>query len=302
MKKNSKIYIDSEVIMEYTLKYDNIQIGINSRGAEQEHLIYNGKDYMRERDEYWNRKAPVLFPIVGKLRDLKTYIDGKLYSMNQHGFARDLEFVLEKKGENYLTFLSTYSDETLKMYPFKYELRITYAITHNKVSVKYLVTNKGKDKMYFNIGGHPGFKLPMYEKEKFEDYSVIFDTVENFDAPTVNLENGTLNFDSTIPYKDIKKIKLDYKYFEIDAIVIPNIKSKKVLLVNKNKKGIAFSYNNFNTLAIWTKPNAPFVCLEPWKGYADHSDSDYNFIKKDDIVALKQNESYECGYDIEILD
>ena len=90
--------------------------------------------------------------------------------------------------------------------------------------------------------------------------------------------------------------------FDLNAIVIPNIKSKKVLLVNKNKKGIAFSFNNMNTLAIWTKPNAPFVCLEPWQGYADHSDSNYDFISKDDIVKLNYNESYVCGYDITILD
>lgn len=288
--------------MEYTLKCGNMQIAINSRGAEQEHLIYNGKDYMRIRDEFWNRKAPVLFPIVGKLRDLKTYINGNLYSMNQHGFARDLEFDVDSITDNKITFVSKYTDETLRMYPFKYQLQISYEIDGNTLHVRYTVTNKGKDKMYFNIGGHPGFKLPMYEGENFEDYSVKFETTENFNAPTVNMENGTLNFIDTIPYENIDKIDLNYKYFEIDAIVIPNIKSKKVKLVNKQDKGIEFSYYNMNTLAIWTKPNAPFVCLEPWKGYADHTDSDYNFIKKDDIVKLKQNESYVCGYDVTILD
>ena len=288
--------------MEYTLKSGNIQIGINSRGAEQEHLIYNGKDYMRVRDEFWNRKAPVLFPIVGKLRDLKTYIDGKLYSMNQHGFARDLEFTLESKSDNKLTFISIYSDDTLKMYPYKYNLRISYEIEGNTLKVRFEVVNKGKDKMYFNIGGHPGFRLPMYDNEKFEDYKVVFEEEESFDAPTVNMENGTLDFNNTIPYKNIKEIKLDYKYFEIDAIVAPHLKSRSVKLVNKKGKGIKFSYVGFNTLAIWTKPNAPFVCLEPWQGYADHSDSNYDFISKDDIVKLDYNESYVCGYDITILD
>ena len=288
--------------MEYTLKKGNIQIGINSRGAEQEHLIYNGKDYIRERDSFWNRKAPILFPIVGKLRDLKTYINGNLYSMNQHGFARDLEFELESQEESKITFVSTYSKDTLKLYPFKYELKVTYEIKENSVLVSFEVTNKGQDKMYFNIGGHPGFRLPLYEGEKFEDYSVVFEKEESFDAPTVNLENGTLNFKDTISYKNIKKIDLNYKYFEIDAIVAPSLKSREVKLVNKNGKGILFKYNGFNTLAIWTKVNAPFVCLEPWKGYADHTDSDYNFIKKDDIVKLNYNEKYVCGYEICILD
>ncbi len=288
--------------MEYSLRYKDIQISINSRGAEQEHLLYKGKDYMRERDEFWNRKAPFLFPIVGKLRDLKTYINGNLYSMNQHGFLRDREFELETKSENSLTFINTFSDDTLKLYPFKYQVRIKYEIKENGLAIDIEVTNKGKDKMYFNIGGHPGFRLPMYEGDKFEDYKVVFEQVENFDAPTVNLENGTLDFNHTIKYDNIDKINLDYKYFEIDAIVNPRVKSKYVKLINKNNKGIKFSYYGFNSLAIWTKVNAPFVCLEPWMGYADHTDSDYNFIKKDDIVSLKTNEVYKCGYMIEILD
>ena len=288
--------------MEYSLKYKDIQISVNSRGAEQEHLIYNGKDYIRQRDEFWNRKAPFLFPIVGKLRDLKTYIDGNLYSMNQHGFLRDREFELESKTDNSLTFISTYSEDTLKLYPFKYQVRIKYEIKDCGVAIDIEVTNKGKEKMYFNIGGHPGFRLPMYDNEKFDDYSVVFEKTEDFDAPTVNLQNGTLDFNHTIRYDHIDRIDLNYKYFEIDAIVIPKVKSREVKLVNKKNKGIRFNYHGFNSLAIWTKPNAPFVCLEPWMGYADHSDSDYNFIKKDDIVTLKANEVYKCGYSVEILD
>lgn len=287
--------------MEYVLKYDDLEIVVNSKGAEQEHLYYRGKDYMRVRDDFWNRKAPVLFPIVGKLRDLKTYINGELFSMPQHGFARDLEFELFKQEANRVILFHSYDDETLRVYPYKFQLYIEYRIEGKKLKVRYNVVNKGKENMHFNIGGHPGFKLPMYENDKFEDYSVIFDETESWEAPTVS-SNGTLNFKDTISYKNIDRIDLNYKYFEIDAIVIPNIKSRKVKLVNKENKGIEFAYKNFNTLAIWTRPNAPFVCLEPWRGYADHNDSDYDFLKKDDLVTLRSNESYTFGYDITILD
>lgn len=288
--------------MNYILKHDELEIEINSHGAEQEHLHYLGKDYMRVRDEFWNRKAPVLFPIVGKLRDLRTFIDSKEYHMNQHGLARDLEFKLKSQKDDELVFSVTYDDETLIHYPYKFELDISYKLKGRKEIVTYTVKNIDDKDIYFNIGGHPGFRLPMYENEKFEDYKVEFECVEDFNAPTVNLENGTLDFVHTIPYKNISKIDLNYKYFEIDAIVVPNIKSKYVKLVNKNNKGILFEYNNFNTLAIWTKPNAPFVCLEPWKGYADHSDSNYDFKSKDDIVKLKKNETCAFSYSVEILD
>ena len=288
--------------MNYILKHDELEICINSKGAEQEHLIFKGKDYMRIRDEYWNRKAPILFPIVGKLKDLKTFIDSKEYHMNQHGFARDMEFELFEKKNDELVFKVTSNEDSLKIYPYKFDLKISYKIEGRKVTVTYTVLNIDDKEIYFNIGGHPGLRMPMYEGEKFDDYKVEFEKAEDFDAPTVDLTYGTLNFIDTIPYHNISKIDLNYKYFEIDAIVIPNIKSKYVKLVNKNDKGVLFEYNNFNTLAIWTRPNAPFVCLEPWKGYADHTDSNYDFKSKDDIVKLDVNKEISFSYAITILD
>lgn len=286
--------------MLYCKKYKDIEIIINSRGAEQESLIYNGFDYMRKRDEYWNRKAPVLFPIVGKLRDLKTNIDGAFYSMNQHGFARDREFQLNKEDENSLEFLLQYDDETLKIYPYKFNLYVKYTIKDKEVLVEFIVKNVSDSDIFFNIGGHPGFRLPMNDNEKFDDYSIIFSEEENFDAPSVE-SNGTLNFDITTQFRNIKKIDLEYKYFEIDAIVLPHLKSRSVELVNKENKGIKFDFDGFNSFAIWTRPNAPFVCLEPWQGYADKYNSDYNFKAKDDIVRLESGREYKAMYSVRIL-
>lgn len=285
--------------MLYNKKVNNIEIVINSRGAEQESLLVDGKEYMRTRDEFWNRKAPVLFPIVGKLRDLKTYIDGELYSMNQHGFARDKEFKLYEETNNSLEFVLEWDNDTLKLYPYKFNLFIKYTVEENKVSVDIKIKNVDKKDIYFNIGGHPGFKLPMEDGLKFEDYTVEYEFEENFDAPGVE-SNGTLNFSNYEEWRNVKTINLDYKYFEIDAIVAPHLKSRWVTLTHDGK-GIKFNYYGFNTLAIWTKPNAPFVCLEPWLGYADRHDSDFEFIHKDDIVRLKKDEDYTVGYSVEIL-
>jgi len=287
--------------MEYVLKYDDLEIVVNSKGAELEKIMYKGKDYMRVRDEYWNRISPILFPIVGNLKDLKTYISGELFLIPQHGIARDSEFKLFKRTNNQLIFYLKYNETTLKTYPYKFMLFVVFRIINKRLQVRINVVNKGKENMYFNVGGHPGFRIPLRDDESFEDYSVEFEKTETFDAPTVE-KNGTLNFDVTDKYKDVDKISLNYKLFAIDAIVIPQIKSRWVKLVNKKGKGIKFSFKKFNSLAIWSRPNAPFVCLEPWQGYADRYDSNYDFLTKDDLVRLRKEESYTCEYNIEILD
>ena len=290
--------------MEFKISNKYLELTVSSHGAEKQTLISKETNinYLRDVDKYWNRKAPLLFPIVGKLRDLKTFINNKEYSMNQHGFVRDQEFELYSQSESELVLVNKFNEETLKKYPFEYQVFVKYTLVEKTLYTEFIVQNLDYQVIPFNYGGHPGFRLPLYENETFEDYSVKFEKTENFDAPTVNLENGTLNFDKTIPYKNIDEIKLDYKYFEIDAIVIPEVKSQSVKLVNKDNKGIKFDFLGFPSLAIWTKPNAPFVCLEPWIGYADHSDSNYQFIEKDNMQFLNPGETFQATYAITILD
>ena len=290
--------------MEFKISNKYLELTVSSHGAEKQALVSKETNinYLRDVDNYWNRKAPLLFPIVGKLRDLKTFINNKEYSMNQHGFVRDQEFELYSQTESEIVLVNKFNEETLKKYPFEYQVFVKYTLVEKSLYTEFIVKNLDYQVIPFNYGGHPGFRLPLYENETFEDYSVKFEKTENFDAPTVNLENGTLNFDKTIPYKNIDEIKLNYKYFEIDAIVIPEVKSQSVKLVNKDNKGIKFDFLGFPSLAIWTKPNAPFVCLEPWIGYADHSDSNYQFIEKDNMQFLNPGETFSATYTITILD
>lgn len=289
--------------MEFSIKNEFLELCVLSHGAEKKSLISNeGINYLRDKDEFWNRRAPLLFPIVGKLRDLKTFINNKEYHMNQHGFLRDQEFELYEKKDNEITLVNKYNEDTLKMFPFEYKVYVTYTLKGKSLDTCVKVVNEDWQVIPFNYGGHPGFRCPLYAGECFEDYSVKFEKTENFDAPLVVLENGTLDFDNTVPYRNIDEIKLDYKYFETDAIVIPSVKSKSVKLVNKEGKGIKFDFKDFPSLAIWTKPNAPFVCLEPWIGYADKYNSNYQFIEKDNIIFLNPGEEFSATYSITILD
>lgn len=290
--------------MEFKISNKYLELTVSSHGAEKQTLVSKQTNisYLRDIDQYWNRRAPLLFPIVGKLRDLKTFINNKEYSMNQHGFLRDQEFELYSQTENELVLVNKFNEETLKKYPFEYQVFVKYTLVEKTVYTEFIVQNLDYQVIPFNYGGHPGFKVPLYENETFNDYKVVFEKTENFDAPTVKLDNGTLDFVNTISYKNINEINLDYKYFEIDAIVIPNVKSQSVKLVNKENKGIKFDFLGFPSLAIWTKPNAPFVCLEPWIGYADHHDSNYQFIEKDNMQFLNPEEKFSVTYAITILD
>jgi hypothetical protein len=212
--------------MDYKINNEYLELTISTHGAEKQSLVSKetGISYLRDIDQYWNRHAPLLFPIVGKLRDLKTIINNKEYSMNQHGFLRDQEFEVFSQKENEIVLVNSYNEETLKMYPFKYKVYVKYTLNGKQLDTEFKVVNEDYQVIPFNYGGHPGFKLPLYENETFEDYKIVFEEEENFDAPTVMLDSGTLNFIDTIKYEKVKELQLNYKYFEIDAIVNPKIK------------------------------------------------------------------------------
>ena len=184
--------------MEFKISNQYLELVVSSHGAEKQALYCkeNNINYLRDVDKYWNRHAPLLFPIVGKLRDLKTNINNREYSMNQHGFVRDQEFELYSQTENELVLVNTYNEDTLKMYPFRYKVFVKYTLVDKTVHTEFKVVNEDYQVIPFNYGGHPGFRLPLYENETFEDYCVEFEKVENFDAPRVVLENGTLDFDT----------------------------------------------------------------------------------------------------------
>lgn len=292
--------------MNYTIKNEYLEAVINSKGAELYSLkSVAGIEYIWQRDpKYWGYCAPVLFPIVGTLKDKKTIINEKEYFMNNHGFLRTQDFEVLHQSETEISFVNTFNNDTLRVYPFKYKVIITYSLKDKALRTNYKVVNEDEQKLPFNIGGHPAINCPLYDGEKFTDYSIHFEKGESFSSPKVE-SDGTLNFDEAgVVYQDLNVLNLDYNLFSIDTIVIPRVRSSFVTLLNKNNKGIKFSFPNFKSFAIWTPygKDAPFVCLEPWIGYGDRNTSDFYFTKKDDIILLKSLEEYNVFYDIEVIE
>lgn len=271
-----------------------LEIQTVNKGAELVSAKLNGIEKIHDGKNFWNRHSPVLFPIVGKLKNGKTTIGGKTYEMGQHGFARDMEF--EKIDENYYVLKS--NEETLKKFPFEFELYISYEVNENKLTTKYKVINKSEELMIFGLGGHPAFVCD-YSSGK---YRIEFEKEEN-DIEILELENGLISNKNIQTSKYIKenRIFLDKHTFENDAIIMKNLKSTKVFLKTETKKVLTFDFSGFPYLAIWSKPEANFICIEPWFNTADKVDSNGIFEEKEDLIELKPNKVFEAKYSVEFF-
>lgn len=268
-----------------------LEIKTSKKGAELISVKLKGFEKMHDGESYWNRHSPVLFPIVGKLKDGKTSIEGKIYEMGQHGFARDMEF--EEIGEN--SYVLKSNEETKKKYPFDFKLYISYNVSGDKLTTKYKVVNKSDRQMIFGLGGHPAYRCE-YATGK---YRLEFDDVED-EIEIYQLENGLLKNSPEKLNKFIKenRIFLDNKTFENDAIIMKNIKSRKVYLKTESKTVLSFEFEKFPYLAIWSKPDAPFICIEPWFNTADKVDSNGIFEEKEDLIELNPNQKFEAEYSV----
>lgn len=278
------------------LKYQNKMIIIDLLGGELINFSLGRVNYIREKDEIWNRCAPHLFPIVGRLKDNEYCFSGKTYPMNGHGFLRDSEFYLIKKTKNMIVIGFNSNDNTKKIYPFDFMIMITYKLTSKGLIQMVKIINKGNNKMHFNIGEHPGFNL----FSDIENYQVIFNKKESFISPSVSLDK-LLDFSKpNVQYKNIKSIRLNNELFIEDAIINSNVKSSKVIL-KSNDYSLQYSFKGYKTFAIWTKPNNSFICLEPWIGYADKVDSNKELLNKGQLITLNKNSSKKFITKIKVI-
>ena len=272
-----------------------LQIDSKKYGAELISIKLDGKEKLHQGNLFWNRHAPVLFPIVGQIKEGRTIIYGKEYQMSQHGFARDMEFEEIEKSNFKHKYLLKSNEETLKKYPFLFELYITHIVDENTLITEYEVINKDNKKMLFGLGGHPAF-LCDYSSG---DYEIEFDKKEE-SIEFLKLENGLLSNNRFENIMNNNKIRLHENIFDEDAIIMKNINSKIVSLINSktNKKVLDFDFTGFPYLAIWSKKGAPFVCIEPWFNTADKVDSDGIFENKENILTLNPNEKFNCKYKV----
>lgn len=271
---------------------------INTKGAElnsfknsqtNTEYIWNGNP------DFWGKHSPVLFPIVGALKDDCYFYEGKKYNLSRHGFARDFEFEVIASSSIAASFLLKQNPEIRAKYPFEFELQMDYKLVDNSLIISYIIRNKSNGEMPFSIGAHPAFALP----NSFTEYSLEFEKEENL--ITHELENNLFSGKTRAINLDKTNLPLTYSLFEKDALVFKTIQSKKVTILENQEPLLKVNFEDFSSLGIWTVQNAPFICIEPWIGFADDATSNGNLFDKTNIQILKENSSFEASFSIEIL-
>ena len=264
-------------------------------GAELKSLHANGKENViwQVDETFWNRSAPILFPVVGRLKNNQYEWKSEDYQMLQHGFARNQRFEIIEKEDSFAIFQLKSNIQTLSQYPFDFILKIRYELIGNQLLVAYTVVNQSNELLPFSIGGHPGFQL----YGKLEEYHLRFP--EKFMTHNHLIDNGLYTGEKELLSVD-KDFNLKTDYFESDAIVFKTPLFNEVTLCRSSHPVVTLRCQDWTAVGFWTKKNAPFFCIEPWWGWADHTDTSGKLTDKKGLIWLEAGKRKEFQFDIEV--
>lgn len=288
----------------FTIENENLTVTISAKGAELQ-SIYNRDltiEYMWNGDAaFWAKRAPVLFPIIGTLKNNSYYLNGKSYQLGRHGFARDMNFDLTAQTRNAITLTLESNETTLAGYPFIFRFDVKYELAGNSIKTRYRVINMGESIMYFSVGGHPAFKLPLVENIHYNDYYLEFNHPERAGRWPIS-EDGLIETKPTELLNNTNRLPLTKELFYKDALVFKGLASNSVMLrSDKDPHGLSFDFTGFPYLGIWAAKNADFVCIEPWCGIADSVHTDQQLVHKEGIQSLQAAKSFERSWSVTVF-
>lgn len=293
--------------MRFELSYKNLRAAAESLGGELVSLVdQTDTEYIWGGEApFWHGRNPVLFPVVGKLRDDRITVNGKSYGMKQHGFARRSEFTVVEQAQDHIVFELRENEQTLTQYPFPFILQVRHQLTEQGFSTTYRVENTGTETLPFCIGAHTAFRCPLREDEQFEEYQIVFDQPEEASTMLYNEQKAVRHTarEALLDHQD--RFSLDYAVFaRLDTIMLEGLRSAGVSLRNeKSGRGVRMEFPGFPMIAFWTQgvQKAPFICLEPWHGCADVENEDGTLQGKRHCICLQPGESKELTYTVSIL-
>jgi galactose mutarotase-like enzyme len=258
------------------LENEVLRVEVATKGAELQTIVNKvfGIEYLwNGNPSFWAKRSPILFPIVGSLKNNTYFYQGKSYQLPRHGFARDMDFEVEKQSPKEITLLLRSNAETITNYPFDFEFRIRYQILGDELSTEYLISNTGSGILLFSVGGHPAFRLPLTANTTYSDYYLRFEEKENLSRWPIS-KDGLIQTQPIPVLEDSNRLNLQKSLFYQDALVFKYPASSEIsVLSGKTPHGIQFQMGEFPFLGIWSSKDADFICLEPWCGIADSVNS-----------------------------
>lgn len=291
--------------MLYTIQTPQMRVTIDSLGAQLMSITAaDGTEYLWGGDEaYWRNRAPNLFPYVGRLTEGRCTYGGKSYEMTRHGFANRTQFSALESGADHITLHMEDSGETRAVYPFAFAFDLVYALSGSTLSVTYRVTNRDGKEMYFGLGAHPGFRVPLEPGKAFTDYRLTF--AQPCQPWQVLMSNDYLINGQEAPYplEGGRSMPLRHDLFDHDAIILKNMDRTVTLSAGEGSRGVTVSYPRMRYLGVWHKPesDAPYVCLEPWLSLPSRHGVVEDLSQQNDLMALCPGETYENRWTVTIF-
>lgn len=287
--------------MEITIQNQYLQVSIDTLGAQLMSIRTENCEYLWQGDEaYWKDRSPLLFPFIARLYGGKYTFQGTEYNLPTHGFASKMEFTA-RVSENAVTMELHSSEETLKCYPFPFILTVTYALEGAALHVRHSVRNIGETTMYFGLGGHPGFRVPLTEGEAFEDYTLAFSAPCLPDRVGFTQQVLLSGQNTPYPLKNGREIPLSHKLFDNDAIILQNT-ARQVTLRGPKGRSITMDFADFPYFGIWHRPqtDAPYVCLEPWSSLPGRQDAMEDLSCRSDLIALAPGQEHTATWSVTV--
>ena len=288
--------------MLHTITNGILTVTVAERGCELQSITANGNEYMHDGSpRFWPKKAPIMFPICGRFFDGKYIYRGKEYEMNTHGFARNMDFSLTENSGSQMSFVLESNAQTKESYPFDFIFTVTYVLDKNRLNVIYNVTNTDSKDIYFALGGHPAFVLPLGNEGKFEDCLLEFS--EPCQAKRVDFSPTSFRTGNDSLYcGELKKIALDHSLFDSSAIFLYDTSKSVTLRSSKSARSIRIDFEDFKYIGFWhiAKTQANYLCIEPWTSLPSYDGKIEDIEQKEDMQILSPNQSFEIGYSISV--
>ncbi len=288
----------------YYLENETLKVTIQRNGAELYSIYYKPTqtEHLWQGDEkFWAGRAPILFPIVGMLKNGSIHIKDADYAIPKHGIIRKNDTLrVEQNSPRCVRFTLFTDEKTKEVYPYDFVFSLDYVLEESSIALHFTINNKGREKMYFSLGGHPAFRCPVTDEESYTDYHLQFERSEDFLTHRMNADGLLLQAKEEIA-KNTSLLPLTENMFDKDALIFTDLQSRKVSLVkNTGEKVLTVDYKDFPHLGLWAKPGAPFICIEPWIGYNDPINATQKIEEKPGMLQLASDETFEAQFSIAI--